>query len=96
MTYEQFLIALRATPRDWYLDDQTRIRRFVSRGSLCECPISALAHEPATRYPAAAKTLGIQKKLAESIALAADDTQRKRRLKAVRADLLAACGLEWQ
>jgi hypothetical protein len=91
--YEKFLARLRETPRDWVLDHDGRMIRLRTDGFLC-CPLSVF-HPAGPQWPreylAAARALEIDKDLAHTIAHAADIAEGYD--PAIRADLLAACGL---
>lgn len=96
MTYAAFLDKLRQTPREWTLvnlDGQACIRRGTNRGQpTYACPICAVAGTSGWIYwRDDARKLGLRTHSAESIVQAADD--RPSHDRAIRADLLAACGL---
>lgn len=86
MTYTAFLAALRATPRDWQIAMNGRIRR----GLPAQCPISACAQMDARDAEDAADVIGLGWADRDRIVLAADDCGDLQ----VRSDLLHACGLE--
>lgn len=102
MTYEQFLAALRKTPRKWYLNSSNAIR--LKAGSARDgthCPITVF---PVNGYHANrddanthALYLGLTEELADRLIRAADDTcDEGAEDTAVRIDLLRACGLAKQ
>lgn len=99
MTKDDFLQALRSTPRDWWLSGK-RIRRGDEAGISCLCPITAVhldVCKPKRSYwlsghPAAASELGIDVLLGWSIAEAADGDRPHD--VALRQELLEAVGLD--
>jgi hypothetical protein len=91
--YERFLARLRETPRDWFLMDGCGEVRLRADGVCC-CPLSVFHPDGPQwprEYPAAARVLEIDNDLAFAIARAADGFPGHD--PAIRADLLAACGL---
>lgn len=101
MSADDFVRALKATPRDWWtLDGSGRIRRYINDGDelgpLECCPITSgvggLEPDHCDCFADQAEKLGIPLMYAESVAIAADNG--KFADPALRAKLLAACGLE--
>lgn len=84
MNLEEFLDALRKTPREWQVYDGGAIR------SGSNCPLTAVAgYFSASSYIAAAQVLRISPSLRGKITCAADS-----RLGSLRARLVEACGLQ--
>lgn len=84
MTYEEFLVKLRETPREWQLTDDGEIRTlFFSNGPPRSCPGLQL-----DIFNVEAGDIWF---LRHEIAYAADKT--KKHNPKIRADILAACGL---
>ena len=101
MTYNEFLDALRNTPRNWYLSHGT-IRWRAGFGMKC-CPITAVGRVCGLVWSDVALRLGLDLDLAMDIANAADYLTHQladselfkggHDMVGIRADLLAACGL---
>jgi hypothetical protein len=87
VTYEDFLVLLRETPRDWVVCANGEIRRKVTPN---QCPLSSVLNLPASGWVAAATTLGLREQ-AEAILRAADC--RQSHSTTMRRELLDACGL---
>jgi hypothetical protein len=91
MTYEEFLTALRNTPRDWELW-HGRIRRARKDDEpYSECPISALDSRSCCFWGEVSGKLGLGPKDIDNILAAADNWNF--RDPQIRKDLLSACGL---
>jgi hypothetical protein len=93
MTYQEFLDALRNTPRDWCLTSDGRIRRANTKRS-AQCPISSLCGLGSGDFEEAAKRIGLDSELAWTFVCAADDPDRDAPTNLIRRDLLEACGLK--
>lgn len=90
MELDEFLAKLAESPRGWQLWSS---KKMIRRNSMC--PISVLRGFFACSYQSAATALGIDSRLAEKIATAADAEQDPTsELGKIRAKLLRACGLE--
>ena len=89
MTYQEFLSALRTTPRDWEIRDLGDNFQMIRRGPESQCPISSLCNLPAWRK--ASLKLKLDATTRRQIADAADITTL---FPKIRKDLLEACGLE--
>jgi hypothetical protein len=94
MTFTEFLVRLRATPREWRLlvdghSAAAPIRR--KDGDRQTCPICAVAGRPGGDWASAAEILGLPLTLAAPIAGAADDDPDGDPL--LREAILHACGL---
>ena len=70
MNFNQFLRALRKTPRDWRLTANGKIRRGPARAS--QCPVSALGGRPCGDYRAAGISIGLADELILCLAINAD------------------------
>lgn len=93
MTKEEFLQRLRATPRDWFIDNIGCIRRDgVRRDGVYQrqCPISSLRNQPCLDAFDTACVLGIAQ--ADEIVAAADEATWHDPV--LRMQLMEACGLE--
>jgi len=96
MTFEEFLVRLRKTPRQWFLDRGTfgpSLIRLKRKKGATHCPISAVTGKPGdfTNPKAGAYRLGLSSATGEAIIIAADNTKGHR--SKVRKALLDACGL---
>lgn len=91
MTYDEFLAALRKTPRDWRLTQFGALRRYTK--PLRECPLSSVTgcNDDFLSPKVAAVKLGLTMKEGEDIIFAADNCFADPR---IRSDLLAACGIK--
>ena len=87
MTLDEFLVALKKTPRDW-TEQRGLITRF-GRGGFPQCPISCLRNRYCTEWRGVARELGLRERTAERIVDAADHKGNPR----LRVKLLKACGL---
>lgn len=92
MTREEFLEALRKTPRDWNLVHGRLIRR-VKESEECQCPITSLRNVRAGAIWKLWGTFGLSDYDMREIIDAADDNCCDKHL---RAQLLEACGLTEQ
>lgn len=89
MTLKEFLAAL---PRDgWRIELSDELHRCLIRRGDDECPVSSLDGRPASDWLLVAKRRRLSRTLAESLTLAADESTGHCR--ALRGDLLKACGL---
>jgi hypothetical protein len=89
MTLDEFLVKLRETPRDWYMNGFG-----IRGGNCCCCPItgcSSYGPRPAWDFHIVSRELGLSVDDMYAIADAADC--RGGHNPALRAQLLAACGL---
>lgn len=89
MTYEEFLVELQKTPRNWYFKYDTRIR--LAGHKFSSCPISSLKGYDVNAWCEAAIELCLDENIAARIVDAADGAYPYN--KQIRADLLKACGL---
>lgn len=92
MTYEEFLAALEATPRDWWVvAGLIRFQPEQPRGVPSCCPIEACCPGGFLPSGEAALQLGLSDDVAAAIIAAADNAPGHD--PAVRSDLLCACDL---
>lgn len=93
MTYEAFLDALRATPRDWTFGPEGQLRIYTPY--LCACPISATVQFPTIwahcHVNHLATRAGLEDATWKAIARAADCLPGCN--PHIRRDLIEACGL---
>lgn len=102
MTIEEFVTALRLTPRDWRLEKRA-IRRgdeFIDRSSDRQCPLFAVSGVNMWfgRVESAGAKIGLSKEDSFRIINAADgghfDVELDADVRVLRAKLLEACGLK--
>ncbi len=96
MTYDQFLAALRATPRTWQVLKKGRVPMWI-RFEEGGCPLTKVCEQvtgrlySTSRYMAAAERMGLPKSIARKVWRAADNWRMQD--PGVRRDLLVATGL---
>lgn len=101
MTKDEFLAALKLTPRDWFITKENLIRRRREETFDRQCPISSLDNKTAGYYKEVAESLGLDKDLTTDIIDAADDfhnesvhnESHRDYILQLRGEILIACGL---
>jgi hypothetical protein len=98
MTIPEFIEKLKQTPRDWYLNDCSGIRR--GSPSESQCPLSFFVNSDCSHWYSAGDALGLSIRDRRTIINAADAApggathEERVQIGHVRAQLLSACGLE--
>ena len=83
--------AIEATPRDWRVDSDGKIRRYDEKKRQTQCPLSSPLGKCAARFSLAQYCFHISEELVYATARASDDDSDYDH--ELRADIELACGL---